>query len=165
MDNLTIAGRLRAEVCARHGVGPRSIHSRCRLAYLVAARHELIWLIRQSTTWSTPEIGRYMGMDHSSIVHAIQRHEQWRRQRRAQTMGDSETCHSGSNRDRRDFTFRGSGRIGSRILAKSLVVRDPRSNIGEEPRAPTIRGRSQRQIGPGRHLPRTNNLIPWGSAP
>jgi hypothetical protein len=46
-----------------------------------------------------------------------------------------------------------------------VVVRDPRLNIGENPRARTIRGRSQRQIGPRRHSPRTNNLIPWGSAP
>jgi hypothetical protein len=77
MLSLSLAGcALRS--APRHGVGPRSIHSRCRLAYLVAARHELIWLIRQSTTWSTTQIGRYMSMNHSSILHAIKKHEQRR---------------------------------------------------------------------------------------
>src|SRR5262249_33696554 len=100
MDAFAIARGLCAEVCARHGVGPRSIHSGCRLAYLVAARHELIWLIGQSTTWSTTQIGRYMGMDHSSILHAIKKHEERQGQQCEQTVGRS---HIESDRDRSDF--------------------------------------------------------------
>jgi chromosomal replication initiation ATPase DnaA len=121
MGGFVIANRLRAQVCARHGVGPRSIHSRCRLAYLVAARHELIWLIRQSTTWSTTQIGRYMGMDHSSILHAIKKHEE-RRGQREQTVGRS---HIESDRDRSDFGFRGAGRTRSHGVPR---FHDPRLN-------------------------------------
>jgi chromosomal replication initiation ATPase DnaA len=74
-DGLGTARRLLAEVCRRHRVGPRSIYSTCRISCVVMARHELIWLLRQVTTWPTTEIGCYMGMHHTSIIHAIKKHE------------------------------------------------------------------------------------------
>lgn len=37
------------------------------------ARHVACWLLRQITPMSTPEIGWVIGMDHSTVCHAIRR--------------------------------------------------------------------------------------------
>lgn len=46
-------------------LGPR------RWEPLVQARHLAIWLAKEITGWSSPELGRYFNRDHTTILYAI----------------------------------------------------------------------------------------------
>lgn len=53
---------------ARHGVTSADVCSRRRHRSTVAARHEA-WRILREAGYSTPEIARVFGVDHSSVQH------------------------------------------------------------------------------------------------
>lgn len=64
-----------AAVADKHMVGEKSILGACRLKEIVAARFEAIYLIRETTGASYPQIGRFFGgRDHSSCIYAYRTH-------------------------------------------------------------------------------------------
>lgn len=74
--NRDIANRIMFQACAKHGFGPRDVRSLRREAALVACRQEICWQIKKETSWSLPQIGRFLGgRDHTTILHSIRRHE------------------------------------------------------------------------------------------
>lgn len=60
-------------VALKHGVLMRDILGRGRTREIVAARHELMDMIYRHTNASTPQVGRYLGMDHTSVLYAIRK--------------------------------------------------------------------------------------------
>ncbi|CDP50689.1 hypothetical protein [Devosia sp. DBB001] len=67
-----------AECAAKYGVSVKDILSMRRNKDIVSARYEAMWRMRQETTMSYPQIGAKLGRDHSTVVHAIKRHERIR---------------------------------------------------------------------------------------
>ena len=71
MANRTVhADRIVSMAAECYGVTDHAVRSQRRTADVVAARHLAIYLIRQRIAWSFPEIGEYIGRDHSSVMHA-----------------------------------------------------------------------------------------------
>ncbi len=66
-----LAGLIAAEI----GCDPQNILSRCRVPHLVQARWRLIKELR-SNGYSLTQIGRQLGRDHTSILHALRRLEE-----------------------------------------------------------------------------------------
>lgn len=65
-----------ADVCERYGVTQTDLFSRRRDHKLVSVRHELMWMVKNRTTWSLPEIGRRLGgRDHTTVMHGIRKHQ------------------------------------------------------------------------------------------
>lgn len=62
-----------ASVTARaFEVDRRDLTGPCREPHIARARHALMWLARETTMWSAPEIGRRIGgRDHSTVLHSI----------------------------------------------------------------------------------------------
>lgn len=68
---------LEMQVRRQHKFSPTEFRSDRRHADLVKARQEFMWLASKYTSHSLPDIGRYLGgMDHSTILHGIKKHEQ-----------------------------------------------------------------------------------------
>jgi hypothetical protein len=66
-----------AEVCEKHGIDWIDLASARRSVPVVIARHEAMYRMRHETTMSLPAIGRKLGgLDHSSVIHGIRRHEE-----------------------------------------------------------------------------------------
>lgn len=65
-----IAKAVLSEVCAKHNVAVHHVMSKRRSRHVVAARHEVCWRLREETNWSLPQIGRFLGRDHTSVMHA-----------------------------------------------------------------------------------------------
>ena len=64
------------EVCEKHKIGRVEILSRTRRYPVVHARHEAMWRMRNETTLSLPEIAKRLGgLDHTTVLHGIRRHE------------------------------------------------------------------------------------------
>lgn len=64
------------EVCAKHGMTRAQVLSVRRAVPIVAARHEAMYRLSKETSMSLPAIGRRMGgKDHTTVLHAIRRHE------------------------------------------------------------------------------------------
>ena len=76
-----IIDRIVRDVAARHGVFVGEILGRTRTAQICRARFEAMWLAYQerradgSRLYTLPFIGRCFGRDHTSVLHAIRRHE------------------------------------------------------------------------------------------
>jgi chromosomal replication initiator protein len=68
-------GDIEAVVATFFGVTPADIHSSRRTKTVSAARMVAMYLARRHTQMSYPEIGRYMGKNHSSVVLAVQKME------------------------------------------------------------------------------------------
>lgn len=69
--------RIVFEVSEKHQVSYADIVGGVRVANVVQARDEAAWRIKYETVTSFPQIGdRLGGMDHSSIIRAIERHEE-----------------------------------------------------------------------------------------
>jgi len=64
-------------VCGeKYRVEPRDILGRYRTAQIVKARHACIYVLRNITLWSLPEIGRRIGgRDHTTVLHALRKFE------------------------------------------------------------------------------------------
>ncbi|HPS52034.1 MAG TPA: chromosomal replication initiator protein DnaA, partial [Phycisphaerae bacterium] len=75
-DSATTLGDIEAVVAPFFGVTPADIHSSRRTKTVSAARMVAMLLARRYTPMSFPEIGRFMGKNHSSVVLAVQRIEQ-----------------------------------------------------------------------------------------
>ena len=73
--------QLAREVGARQGLSPEDILSRSRDRSIAHARQEVIWRLYSARhpdgarRFSMPQIGRYLGQDHTTILHAIRAHE------------------------------------------------------------------------------------------
>lgn len=65
-----------AQVAMKHGVTRRDIHSHRRSVPLIKARHEAMWRARQETKFSLPAIGRFFDRDHTTVFHAVRKHEE-----------------------------------------------------------------------------------------
>jgi hypothetical protein len=75
-ESYETAKLIRQSVADRSGFSVKELCSARRHKPLVMARHEAIYLISKSTTWSLVQIGRFFGhRDHTAIIHGIRRHE------------------------------------------------------------------------------------------
>ena len=74
-DSAVTLGDIEAIVAAYFGVTPADIQSSRRTKTVSAARALCMFLARRHTRMSFPEIGRFMGKNHSSCVLACQRVE------------------------------------------------------------------------------------------
>jgi len=62
-------------VCAKHEVTYHDVMGRSRFAEIVAARHEAIVAVAEAFPWmSLPKLGRVFSRDHTSILHAMDKH-------------------------------------------------------------------------------------------
>jgi chromosomal replication initiator protein len=68
-------GDIEAVVAAFFGITPADIHSSRRVRTVSVARMVAMFLARRHTRMSYPEIGRFMGKNHSSVVLAVQKME------------------------------------------------------------------------------------------
>lgn len=74
-DSAVTLGDIEAAVATFFGLTPADIHSSRRTQTVSAARTVAMFLGRRHTQMSYPEIGRYMGKNHSSVVLAVKRME------------------------------------------------------------------------------------------
>ncbi|MHC4294406.1 MAG: chromosomal replication initiator protein DnaA, partial [Planctomycetota bacterium] len=75
-DSALTLGDIEAVVATQFGITPADIHSSRRTRTVSTARMVAMFLARRHTQMSYPEIGRFMGKNHSSVVLAVQRMEQ-----------------------------------------------------------------------------------------
>ncbi|WP_332763979.1 helix-turn-helix domain-containing protein [Phenylobacterium sp.] len=61
-------------VAEKHGLTLDDLRSPSRRRPLVVARQEAMHEIRQATTQSLPAIGRFFDRDHTTVIHALERH-------------------------------------------------------------------------------------------
>ena len=60
--------------CQQNNLTRAELLAHRRFAELVLIRHIVIWEIKTLTSWSLPQIGRYLGgFDHTSVLHAVRR--------------------------------------------------------------------------------------------
>ena len=63
-------------VVERTGFAIGDIMSRRRLAPIVAARQEAMWVVKIATDWSLPRLGRFFnGRDHTTVLHSLRKME------------------------------------------------------------------------------------------
>ncbi len=74
-DGMVTLGDIEATVTAYFGITPADIHSSRRTKTVSAARMLAMYLARKHTSMSYPEIGKYIGKNHSSVVLGVQRME------------------------------------------------------------------------------------------
>ena len=74
-DSAITLGDIETVVSAFFGITPADIHSTRRTHAVSLARAVAMFLARRHTRMSFPEIGRFMGKNHSSVVLAAQRVE------------------------------------------------------------------------------------------
>ena len=68
-------GDIEAAAAVFFGITPADIQSSRRTRTVSVARMVSMYLARRNTTMSYPEIGRFMGKNHSSVVLAVQKME------------------------------------------------------------------------------------------
>lgn len=74
-DNAITLGDIEATVATFFGITPADIHSSRRTRTVSVARMISMYLARRLTRMSYPEIGKFMGKNHSSVVLAVGRLE------------------------------------------------------------------------------------------
>jgi len=74
-DSAITLGDIEASVAAFFGVTPADLHSSRKTRTVSLGRTVAMFLARRHTPMSYPEIGRFMGKNHSSVVLAVQRME------------------------------------------------------------------------------------------
>jgi len=74
-DSAITLGDIEAAAAAFFGITPADIHSTRRTRTVSVARMIAMFLARRHTRMSYPEIGKFMGKNHSSAVLAVQRME------------------------------------------------------------------------------------------
>lgn len=74
-DSAVTLGDIESIVAIFFGITPADIHSSRRTRTVSTARMMAMFLARRHTAMSYPEIGRFMGKNHSSVVLAVQRME------------------------------------------------------------------------------------------
>ena len=55
------------------GIGVRDLRGTLRFQNICRARQIFFWLCRHYTSCSFPQIGNYLGKDHSTVVHGVQK--------------------------------------------------------------------------------------------
>lgn len=64
------------EVSAKYNVAPESVLGTSRVRARLYARQEMAWRLRQETSFSLQQIGRFIGAaDHTTALHGIRSHE------------------------------------------------------------------------------------------
>ncbi len=64
-------------ICSYYNVTPEELKSRSREQRLVVPRHHFCWVVyRNRIDVSYPMIGRFLGKDHTTIVHAVNKFEE-----------------------------------------------------------------------------------------
>jgi chromosomal replication initiator protein len=76
---VTTVRRIIDAVAAETGVGAKEIMSDRRARRIARPRFAACWLARHLTSQSLPQIGRTIGRDHTTIMHALDRAEELRR--------------------------------------------------------------------------------------
>lgn len=66
-------GEILKEVCRKYGFSVLDIKSMRRQGPLVRARFEFMWRAKKETKRSLPEIGRFLGKDHTTVLHGVRR--------------------------------------------------------------------------------------------
>jgi chromosomal replication initiator protein len=75
MPQLVVSGHdITTTVCEAFGITAREL-MQGRSARVVRARHMVWWLCRQMTDMSYPDLGRYFGRDHTTIIYGVRRFE------------------------------------------------------------------------------------------
>jgi len=74
-DSAITMGDIESATATYFGITPADMHSSRRTKTVSAARMTAMYLARRHTRMSFPEIGRFMGKNHSSAVLAVQRME------------------------------------------------------------------------------------------
>ncbi len=72
-DSAVTLGDIETVVAVFFGITPADLHSSRRTHTVSLARAVAMYLARRHTRMSFPEIGRFMGKNHSSVVLAVQR--------------------------------------------------------------------------------------------
>jgi chromosomal replication initiation ATPase DnaA len=62
-------------IAAEHGMTTLKLVSRLRYRSIFRARAHALCVLRHTTLWSYPELGRLFSLDHTSIMHAVGQHE------------------------------------------------------------------------------------------
>lgn len=63
-------------VCSYYGLTAEELKSKCREAHIVVPRHHFCWVVyRNRIDVSYPMLGRYLGRDHTTIVHSVETFE------------------------------------------------------------------------------------------
>lgn len=77
----SVADAVVIEVAARTGVNARDIRGKHLNRYIIPARHEVFWTLRQIThpdgtpKYSFPAIAAVFDMDHTSVMFGCRQHE------------------------------------------------------------------------------------------
>ena len=70
-----------AEAAADHGLRPSDITGDRRFIHHVRARQDFMWRARQvkwldgKPRYSLPQIGQFLGVDHTTVIHGVRAHE------------------------------------------------------------------------------------------
>lgn len=119
-----------ADVCARHNVTLDDVRARRRDLQPVRARQELCSVLHHGG-WSLPRIGRLIGRDHSTILHAVR---QWDSREREIVRDDCEVCGDpslgGGRWCLRHFQEHAGGREGRRAArpGRAVAARERRAS-------------------------------------
>lgn len=85
LPKVSVVRTVVAQVAAKHRITPDLIMGRSRKQYIIEARQEVMWVLRQPpTAWSYTRISRALGLkDHTTVIHGVAAHakrcaqEQW----------------------------------------------------------------------------------------
>ncbi len=66
--------RLMREVTDKHEINPADLMKPCRKPHFVACRFELYYRAHKELNFSYNRIGRIMKVDHTSVIHGVQRY-------------------------------------------------------------------------------------------
>jgi len=69
--SVSYARRVVKEVSEKRGVAVRDMMIQRRNIDFVMARYEVYWRLREETRWSMPQIGRFVGRDHTTILNGL----------------------------------------------------------------------------------------------
>lgn len=72
-----IADNIILQVCEEFGLSRSELLGQSRKESLVPARHEACWRIAKATSLSLPHIGSIFNRDHTSILHAIRKRNEF----------------------------------------------------------------------------------------
>lgn len=68
--------KLKSYICTKYDISFQDIITQNRQSNVSTARKEFIWTLSKFTTLSSPEIGRIVKRDHSTVLHNVSRAEE-----------------------------------------------------------------------------------------
>ena len=74
---ITDAAQLIPHCAELFSITPQSIYSQLRLIEIVAIRHSIMWICRRKLKMTQAGIGRQLGRDHSTVIHAVRSVDNW----------------------------------------------------------------------------------------